>query len=186
MMLLELFLGFLKVGLFSFGGGYGAIPLIRDTVLRHGWLDEEMLSILIGVSESTPGPIMVNLATYVGHETAGFLGAAAATLAVVLPAFLIILWIAAVLKDLLKRRFPAAVMNGLKAGVVGLIIAAGVWMGVKCLLPASGADWRAAVLTVLLAAAMLAPRYALKKKVPPVLLILLAAGLGILFYTGSA
>lgn len=68
MIYLELLLGFLKVGLFTFGGGYGAIPLIRDVVLSYGWLDEEMLTYMIAVSESTPGPIMVNLATYIGSS----------------------------------------------------------------------------------------------------------------------
>ena len=63
---IELFLGFLKVGCFAFGGAYGAIPLIRDVVLSYGWLDDETLTYMIAVSESTPGPIMVNLATYVG------------------------------------------------------------------------------------------------------------------------
>ena len=63
MILLELFIGFLKVGCFAFGGAYGAIPLIRDVVLSYGWLDDEMLTYMIAVSESTPGPIMVNLAT---------------------------------------------------------------------------------------------------------------------------
>ena len=73
---LELFFAFLKVGCFAFGGAYGAIPLIRDVVLVHGWLNEETLTYMIAVSESTPGPIMVNLATYVGSTQAGFFGAA--------------------------------------------------------------------------------------------------------------
>ena len=85
MILLELFIGFLKVGCFAFGGAYGAIPLIRDVVLSYGWLDDEMLTYMIAVSESTPGPIMVNLATYVGSSQAGILGSLIATLAVVLP-----------------------------------------------------------------------------------------------------
>ena len=88
MIYIELFLGFLKVGCFAFGGAYGAIPLIRDVVLTYGWIDEEMLTYMIAVSESTPGPIMVNLATYIGSNQAGFLGAVIATLAVVTPSFL--------------------------------------------------------------------------------------------------
>ena len=77
MIYLDLFLGFLKVGCFAFGGAYGAIPLIRDVVMSYGWLSDEMLTYMIAVSESTPGPIMVNLATYVGSSQAGFLGASA-------------------------------------------------------------------------------------------------------------
>mgnify|MGYP001771506843 FL=1 len=71
MIYLDLLIGFLKVGLFSFGGAYGAIPLIRDVVLSYGWLDDEMLTYFIAVSESTPGPIMVNLATYIGSSQGG-------------------------------------------------------------------------------------------------------------------
>ena len=85
MILLELFLGFLRVGMFSFGGAYAAIPLIHDIVLSYGWIDDEMLTYMIAVSESTPGPIMVNLATYVGSSQAGLLGSVIATFAVVLP-----------------------------------------------------------------------------------------------------
>ena len=87
----ELFLTFAKVGLFTFGGAYGAIPLIRDVVLSYGWLDDEMLTYMIAVSESTPGSIMVNLATYVGSSKAGITGSLVATFAVVLPSFIIIL-----------------------------------------------------------------------------------------------
>ena len=99
----DLLIGFLKVGLFAFGGAYGAIPLIRDVVLAYGWLDDEMLTYMIAVSESTPGPIMVNLATYVGSAKAGLPGALIATAAVVLPSFIIILLIMALLKRLLKK-----------------------------------------------------------------------------------
>ena len=87
MIYLELILGFLEVGCFSFGGAYAAIPLIRDVVLKYGWLEEETLLYFIGVCESTPGPIMINLATYVGSSQAGVLGALLATTMVVLPAF---------------------------------------------------------------------------------------------------
>ncbi len=68
MIYFDLFIGFLEVGLFSFGGAYAAIPLIRDVVMAHGWLDDEMLAYMIAISESTPGPIMVNMATYIGSE----------------------------------------------------------------------------------------------------------------------
>ena len=103
MIYLDLFLGFLKVGLFSFGGAYGAIPLIRDVVLSRGWLEDDRLTDMIAVSESTPGPIMVNLATYVGSSQAGFPGALTATAAVVLPAFTVIL-----LLMILFRRLPGS------------------------------------------------------------------------------
>ena len=121
MIFLELFLGFLWVGCFSFGGAYGAIPLIRDVVLSHGWLDEESLTYMIAVSESTPGPIMVNLATYIGSSKAGFAGAALATLAVVLPAFVIILLVMAVVKSLLSNPYMQALLRGIKPCVIGMV-----------------------------------------------------------------
>ena len=93
MIYLELFLGFLEVGCFAFGGAYAAIPVIRDMVLRYGWISEGDLSHMIAVSESTPGSIIVNLATFVGSRQGGFLGAVIATVSVVTPAFLIfLLW----------------------------------------------------------------------------------------------
>ena len=121
MIYLDLFLGFLKVGLFAFGGAYGAIPLIRDVVLSYGWLSDEALSYMIAVSESTPGPIMVNLATYVGSTEAGFLGALVATLAVVLPSFIIILLITALLKNAFKDKYVQVVLRGLKPSVTGIV-----------------------------------------------------------------
>ncbi len=182
MILLELFWGFFQVGLFSFGGGYAAIPLIRDTVLAHGWLSDDMLSYMIGVSESTPGPIMVNLATYVGRETAGLTGAAAATFAVVLPPFFILLLIAAVLKNVMQKQLPQAVLTGLKAGAVGVILATGAWMIYKNGLPGGAFEWKAAAVTLLLAAVLFVPQFTIKKKLSPILLILIAAALGVLFY----
>ena len=98
MIYLDLLFGFLRVGCFAFGGAYGAIPLIRDVVLSYGWMTDEALTYMIAISESTPGPIMVNLATYVGSSQGGLLGAIIATLAVVLPSFIIILLVMACLK----------------------------------------------------------------------------------------
>ena len=95
MIYLELFLTFLQIGAFSFGGGYGMISLIREKVLTYGWLAEEEMLNMIAVAESTPGPIAVNMATFVGSSQGGFLGALLATLGVVLPSFIIILVIAA-------------------------------------------------------------------------------------------
>ena len=91
MIYLELFIGFLIIGLLSFGGAYGAIPIIKDVVTKFNWIDESMLANMIGVSESTPGPIMVNLATFIGNQVGGPLGAVIATITVILPAFIIIL-----------------------------------------------------------------------------------------------
>lgn len=128
MIYLNLFLGFLKVGCFAFGGAYGAIPLIRDVVFYYGWLSDEMLTYMIAVSESTPGPIMVNLATYVGSSQAGLLGAAIATFAVVLPSFVIILLTMVLLNSALKNKYVQVILRGLKPCIIGIILATGCFM----------------------------------------------------------
>ena len=128
MIYLDLFLGFLKVGCFAFGGAYGAIPLIRDMVLSYGWFTDETLTYMIAVSESTPGPIMVNMATYVGSIQAGFFGAIIATLAVVLPSFFIILLVTSLSKMLLKSKYIQVILQGLKPCVIGIVLATGIYL----------------------------------------------------------
>ena len=128
MIYLELLIGFLEVGCFSFGGAYAAIPLIRDVVLRYGWVTEEMLTDMIAVSESTPGPIMVNMATYIGSVKAGVPGAIIATFAVVLPAFLIVIVLMLLLKKLVNSGAFQATLGSLKSCVTGIILATGAYM----------------------------------------------------------
>lgn len=187
MIYLNLFLGFLKVGCFAFGGAYGAIPLIRDVVLSYGWLTDENLTYIIAVSESTPGPIMVNLATYVGSSQAGFSGALCATLAVVLPSFLIILFITLLLKTLLKNRYVQAVLQGLKPCVTGIILATGLYMTLNhCLhaTPKLSPDLSAVFITLLLLGAMRGSLHIRKKRLSPIALIILSACLGVMVYSG--
>lgn len=183
MIYLDLFLGFLRVGCFSFGGAYSAIPLIRDVVASHGWMADDMLADMIAVSESTPGPIMVNLATYIGSSQGGILGALIATVAVVLPAFLIILLVTALLKTLLKDRYVAALLKGLEPGIIGIILATGLYMTAGNIFPkGTGFDARAAILLVVLAGGFFGAKYGLKKKFSPILLIVIAAVGGVLMY----
>ncbi len=180
----ELFIGFLKVGCFSFGGAYGAIPLIRDVVLSNGWLDEEMLTYMIAVSESTPGPIMVNLATYVGSSQAGIFGSLAATLAVVLPSFVIILLVTALLTALLKSPYVQAVLRGMKPCMAGIILATGVYMIVRNgLAVRDGALLiRPLVLTLALGAIYFGSRKIKKGGISPILLICVSAAAGVVAY----
>ena len=185
MIYLDLFLGFLKVGCFAFGGAYGAIPLIRDVVMSYGWLSDEMLTYMIAVSESSPGPIMVNLATYIGSNQAGFFGAVIATLAVVLPSFLIILLVTALLKTALKNKYVQAVLRGLKPCVIGIVLATGIFMVLKnCFGSMSDifVNVRAVVTTALLVAAMFGYKHLKKKKLSPIMLIVLSAVIGIVVY----
>ncbi len=184
MIYLDLLLGFLKVGLFSFGGAYAAIPLIRDVVLSYGWITDEMLTDMIAVSESTPGPIMVNLATYIGSSQAGFIGAVLATFAVVLPAFVIILLIMAVLKTVLKNPHVQAAMQGLTACVIGIIFATGCWLLFQhAIIPLlqTKTDMRPLIIAGILSVIWfgLRPKW---KKLSPITLILISAVLGIIIY----
>ena len=184
MILLELFFGFLKVGCFAFGGAYGAIPLIRDVVLSYGWLGEEMLTDMIAVSESTPGPIMVNLATYVGSSQAGIPGALVATLAVVLPSFLIILLVTALLKTALKNPWVQAVLGGVKPCMIGIILATGVYMIIRngIAIQNSAMLIRPLILTMVLGAIYFGSRKIKKGGISPILLICLSAAAGIAAY----
>lgn len=177
MIYLELILGFLEVGIFSFGGAYGAIPLIRDVALRYGWLTEERLLYFIAVCESTPGPIMVNMATYVGASQAGLLGAALATLTVILPAFVIILLVTGIMAKFMTNPWVKAIMAGLKPCVIGIILATGGWMVVSNV----GLDIRAVIITALLGGCLLAAKV-VKKKLSPIALIAISAVLGAVIY----
>lgn len=182
MTFLELILGFLKVGCFAFGGAYGAIPLIRDVVLSYGWLTDEALSYMIAVSESTPGPIMVNLATYVGSRQAGFWGAVLATLSVVLPSFVVVLAVTAMLTAALKNRYVQAVLRGLKPCIIGIVLATGVYMVLSNCLSGGAPDVRALVTTFVLAAIVLGWRVLRKQKLSPIALIAVSAVVGIVVY----
>ena len=181
----QLFIGFLQVGCFAFGGAYGAIPLIRDVVLAHGWLTEDKLTYMIAVSESTPGPIMVNLATYVGSSQAGLLGAMISTLAVVLPSFFVILLIMVLLKNVLQQPWMQAVLRGVKPCMAGIILATGIYMVCSHCVSFGEhleLDMHSFLITLLLAFAMLGSGLLFRKKLSPIGLIALSAGLGIIVY----
>lgn len=191
MILLDLFLTFLLIGAVSFGGGYGMISLVREQVLAHGWLTESEFLDMIAVSESTPGPLAVNMATFIGSSQAGFPGALVATLGVVLPAFLIILLIAAVLKNLLRYRGVEAFLSGVRPTVVGLILGTAVVLGLATLFSlgslrdTSGVTHDAGAFLILfcLLALDAASRTWRGRAIAPILLILLSAVLGMLVYS---
>ena len=182
MIYLELLLGFLQVGCFAFGGAYGAIPLIRDVVMSYGWLDEEAFTYMIAISESTPGPIMVNMATYVGASQGGFWGAVIATTAVVLPAFFIILLVMIALNTLLDHPKVRAVLRGITPCIIGIILATGAEMVLSNCLPQGVPNTKALGLTAVLAVILFGSKYGLKKKLSPIALICIAAILGAVVY----
>ena len=182
---LDLFLGFLKVGLFSFGGAYGAIPVIREVVMANNWVSEEKFAYLLAISESTPGPIMVNTATYIGNEVGGLLGAALATFTVCLPAFAIILVLSMILKNFLKNQYAQAVLDGIKPCIIGIIMATGLHMIMEnCIenglrIPK---NWQTFVIMALVLAAMFVYKKIKNKAISPILLIAVSAISGIIVY----
>lgn len=118
----DLFLTFLKIGAFTFGGGYAMLPLIqKETVENHTWMKQEDILDIFAVSQSTPGPIAINMATFVGYRTAGFFGSFAATFGVVLPSFVTILLISTVLTHFEEYKAVRYAFNGIRAGVLALI-----------------------------------------------------------------
>lgn len=185
MIFIELFLAFLQVGLFSFGGAYGAIPLIQDTVLSHGWLSEDMIKYFIAVAESTPGSIMVNLATYVGSNQGGVIGAILATVGVVLPSFLIILLFVKFSEKLFRNPRVQAVLDGIKPCIIGIIFASGITMLFGNLFPegsVSGFDICAFIITAVLISVSLIWQKIKQKSISPITMILISAVLGIIIY----
>ena len=122
MILWELFYVFFFIGLFTIGGGYAMIPMIKDEVVARGWMTMEELLNFFAIAESTPGPFAVNTATMVGFSQAGIVGAIVATLSVVLPSFIIILIIAKYITNFLKYKQVKWALDGVKPIVVGLII----------------------------------------------------------------
>ena len=135
MIYLELFLIFLKIGAFTFGGGYAMLPLMKQEVLLRGWMGEDQLLNFIAVAESTPGPVAINMATYIGVQKAGVSGAVFATLGVVLPSFVIILLVAKFYNKYKNSFIVRNCLVGLRPVVIGLIASAIIELGYGVLFP---------------------------------------------------
>lgn len=180
MIFLSLFLTFLKIGAFTFGGGYAMLPFVQEEVLRHGWMQAEEIINFIAVSESTPGPFAINSATYVGAEMGGIFGAFCATLGVVFPSFVIILIVARCYDKFKSSKIVSGCMTGLKPAVVGLIGAAVLSIGLTVFFP-DGLSLQVFTQTefyVSLAIFAISAVLAFTKR-HPILIILLSAALGI-------
>ncbi len=197
MIFLELFLNFLMIGAVSFGGGYGMISLVRETVISRGWLTEAEFINMIAVSESTPGPIAVNMATFVGSNEGreafgvlgGIFGSALATLGVILPAFIIMLLISTLMGNFLKYKGVQAFLEGVRPAVVGLIVATALTMFMSTLLgfAAIGDNISVDIRGIIIFAAIVAISYIVKKtngkKPSPILMIVISAVMGIALYS---
>ena len=180
MILLELFWTFFKIGAFTFGGGYAMLPLIQAEVTAKGWISEESIVNFVAVSESTPGPFAVNMATYVGSEMGGVLGAACATLGVVLPSFIIILIVAKCFEQFKNSKVIRGCMSGLKPAVIGLIATAVLSIAATVFIPSG---WTVMIFSqirtyIFLGISALALILAFKK-VHPIWIICISAVIGI-------
>ena len=192
MIFLKLFWEFFKTGLFAVGGGMATLPFLYDLSDKTGWFTHADLANMLAVSESTPGPIGVNMATYVGFTTAGVGGAVAATLGLVTPSVLVILIIAGFLKTFKENRYVKSAFYGLRPASAGLVAAAGVSVVAVALLRTELFAVTAAIAdlfnfkAILLAAILLAATNVIPKvkNFHPVVFILFSAVVGVLFGFG--
>lgn len=190
MIYLYLFLEFFKVGLFTFGGGYAMIPLIKEVVLSRGWMDEAHFIDMIGLSEVTPGPIAINMATFIGSEQGGILGSVVATIGVVLPAFVIMLLISILLKKFMKNRFVQATLGGIKTVAVALITSSALILLSDVLFPVTYIDGNFSIsfnfdvikVFVLVIAGYFLIKTLIKRKPSPIITIIMAALIGLAYF----
>lgn len=187
MIYLKLFLTFFEIGAVSFGGGYGMIPLIQQKVMANNWLTEEEFLNLIAVSESTPGPIAINMATFIGSTQGGLLGSLSATFGAILPSFALVLIISAAIKNFFKYRAVRAFLDGVKPCITGLICATALVMlfsnlfGIKTF----GSIFSPDLFNILIFLSLVLISliyFKIRKKSPsPILMIVISAALGIFF-----
>ena len=189
MIYLQLFFTFLKVGAFAFGGGYAMLSLIGDSVLAYGWMNESELLNFVGVETVIPGPIAVNMATYIGYTQGGFLGALLATIGVVLPSFIIILIVVACIKNLLKFPPVKTFITSMRPALGGLILSVAVTMalavffGIDSIKTAKiTLDWRSFAILALIIALPFAWKKWKKKEFSSILLVVIAGVLGVIFF----
>ena len=183
MILLDLFWTFFKIGAFTFGGGLAMLRLAQEQVLAKGWLEANEIIDFVALSESTPGPFAINMATYVGASQKSILGAICATLGVVLPSFIVILIVAHFYKQFKESHAVKGIMTGLKPTAIGLIASAIISMALTVFLPNGFVikNFTSAQFYISLAifAVSLFFVFFKKIKIPPVLIICISAILGI-------
>jgi chromate transporter len=186
--LLNLFWIFFKIGLFTFGGGYAMIPLIQSELVGGGYISQELLYDFIGISESTPGPIAINMATFIGTNQLGVLGALVTTIGVALPSFLIILLIASLGSKFLDSRGVKMAFLGLKPAVIGLIFSVSIGLFVYAVIPSIKLDVLEFDFSVfnykgLLVLVIVFILTLIRKKISPIQIILVSSLLGIIVYS---
>ena len=183
-LLIELFITFFKIGLFTFGGGYAMIPLITEEVVTKNWLIPEQLLDFIAISESTPGPFAINIATFIGFNQQGVLGSIFSTAGVILPSFIIILIIAKAFHRFASNKYVIGFLKGVKPIVVGVIFSVAITFLLKSIFHITIYDIKdiefewATVLIFLVVIAMTR----IWKKIHPVFIVLVSGILGLIIY----
>lgn len=178
---LDLFLSFLKISLFTVGGGYAMIPFIQSTVLSKGWISPELLINFIGIAESTPGPFAVNISTFIGYNLGGFFGVICAILGLFLPPFLIIITIFYVGKKFSSNKIVKGIFVFLRPAVLALILSAFSSVAYATIMVSDGGttyfNWFG---VILMFASFISMRFF--KKIHPIVFLFASAGLGLIFY----
>ena len=188
MILFDLFITFFKIGAFSFGGGYAMISLISEAVLKRGWMTESDILNFIGVETVVPGPISVNMATFIGYQQAGLIGGLIATLGVILPSFIIILLISIALKNLLKNKYVQAFLEGIRPAAIGLILGTAITMGLSVILSFESLqtginlDLKALIIMATILITSFGYKKLSKKTISPIILIVISGILGLILY----
>lgn len=182
MIYLKLLWTFFKIGLFTIGGGYAMIPMIQSEVVNVGWLTDAELLDFMAISESTPGPFAINIATFVGFNEAGVLGALCATLGVVLPSFIIIIIISKIVNKFLKNKYVNYALSGVRPVVVGLILAVAISLIYAGVFANTTFDWTAFSYSSLIIMSVVFILSRFKKTNNPIFLILISAVMGIIMF----
>jgi len=185
LLLLKLFGIFFKIGIFTFGGGYAMIPLIQEEVMKYNWVDSfNTLIDFIGISQSTPGAFAINIATFIGFEQAGIIGAIFTTLGVVLPSFIIILIIAMAFKKFKENQYVKGFLSGISPVVPGIIMSVAVTFILRSIfnvVDLKFSDFKVQIGAVIIFIVAFSVSK-LKKRVHPIYIVLISAVMGLVFY----
>ncbi len=185
LLLLKLFAVFFKIGLFTFGGGYAMIPLITQEVMSNGWVDSlDSLIDFFAISQSTPGAFAINIATFVGYEQGGIVGAVFTTFGVVMPSFLIILFIAMAFTKFKDNKYVQGFLGGIRPVVPGIIMSVAIVFILRGVFNVDNyqyQDFKLEIGAIIIFAISFAVSK-MKKRVHPVIIVLISGVLGLLFY----
>ena len=190
MIFFELFYVFFYIGLLTFGGGYAMIPMIQDEVTSRGWLEASSLTDFITISESTPGPFAINIATFIGAQRAGFFGALCSTLGVILPSFIIIILVSLIMRKFLSNKYVKGSLKGVRGIIIALILATAIMFFLKmgffsnATIKGSNFYFDRASLSILLVLIVIIVGYRLvkKKSLNPITLLGISAVLGMIVF----